>query len=157
MVSLGFGDLYFILTTPVAISYLASTTPRLQNSKIFLFLPSFDSAQDDKSGKISFTLSTQLLVLISHISHAGALISSTLRLHDFTTLQFHKFTIHNSQFTIHSWHLALLQIKNSLADTRESYIEVYRRKKINGKKPLIIMQTKFFYWICFFSCFFLAK
>ena len=141
---LGFGETYFILTTPIAISYLASTTPRLQNSKIFLFLPSFDSAQDDKGGKISFTLSTQLLD--SHISHltcwGSYIINFTiLRLHDFTILRLHDFTnsrftnsqftipqIHNSQFTIHSWHLALLQIKNSLADTRESYIEVYHRK-----------------------------
>ena len=80
---------------------------------------------------------------ISHLTCWGSYIINftILWFHDFTILRFYDFTIspihdsliHNSQFTnsqfiIHSWHLALLQIKNSLADTRESYIEVYHRK-----------------------------
>lgn len=112
-----------------------SAISRLQNSKIFLFLPSFDSAQDDKGGKISFTLSTQLLVLISHISHAGSYIINftTLRLHNFTPLRLHTFTpsrLHNStnsRFTISI--LVLLQINNSQVCTRELYRESNRRKK----------------------------
>ena len=83
------------------------TTPRLQtsaiscveNAKILRLLPAFNSAPENKGGKISFTLSTQLLVLISHISHAGALISSTSRRHDCTTLQFHKFMLHHFTLT----------------------------------------------------------
>ena len=48
---LGFGETYFILTTPIAISQLASTTLQIKMPKFFFPLASFDSAQDDRVEK----------------------------------------------------------------------------------------------------------
>ena len=95
------GNTYFILITPIAISQLASrnssSTLQLKMPKFFFFLPSFDFAQDDKGGKISFTLSTRL-------SYYQLYDFTSSHHYDFTTSQIHKFT--NSLSHLRIPHLA---------------------------------------------------
>ena len=97
----GLGTTYFILITPIAISQLASrnssSTLQLKMPKFFFFLPSFDFAQDDKGGKISFTLSTRL-------SYYQLYDFTSSHHYDFTTSQIHKFT--NSLSHLRIPHLA---------------------------------------------------
>ena len=96
---------YFKYSNIYLVSRINNSTPTEFRNFSFPSLPSTPL----RMTKVEKFLSLSVLnswILISHISHAGVLISSTLRLHnfttlrlhDFTTLQFHKFT--TSQLTL---------------------------------------------------------